>query len=404
MKFVTLPVAEAEGGIAVHSVSQGGAVVKKGSVIGAAEVAALAAAGIERIAVARLEAGRRRRGRGGRRAGPHRWPAPASGLMLRSPAAPISTPRWPGVLVVDRAGVDALNAVDEAVTLATLPAFRQVEAGELIATVKIIPFAVPGAVFAKARAAITGPLLRVAPYQLKRVGVISTVLPGLHPKVIDKTLRVTAARLEPMGAAILAERRVDHAEAAVCKALGEMVAEGAELVLVFGASAIADRRDVIPAALQAAGGAIVHFGMPVDPGNLLLVGALGAVPVLGAPGCARSPKENGFDWVLERLVAGLAVTRADIMGLGVGGLLMEIASRPQPRAVRAGSRSGWPGGAFRDRAAILRKPRHGVSPRWCWPPGARPAWAGRTSCWRTSAAGRWCATRWRRRWPRAPAW
>ena len=102
-------------------------------------------------------------------------------------------------------------------------------------------------------------------------------------------------------------------------------------ILVFGASAIADRRDVIPAALEAAGGRVEHLGMPVDPGNLLMIGAIGPVPVIGAPGCARSPKENGFDWVLMRLLAGLDVTREDVTGMGVGGLLMEIVSRPQPR-------------------------------------------------------------------------
>jgi molybdenum cofactor cytidylyltransferase len=89
---------------------------------------------------------------------------------------------------------------------------------------------------------------------------------------------------------------------------------------------------VIPAAIEQAGGRIEHFGMPVDPGNLLLIGSLGDKPVIGAPGCARSPTENGFDWVLYRLLAGLAVKRADITSLGVGGLLMEIVSRPQPRA------------------------------------------------------------------------
>jgi molybdenum cofactor cytidylyltransferase len=107
---------------------------------------------------------------------------------------------------------------------------------------------------------------------------------------------------------------------------------GAELVIVFGASAIADRRDVIPAAIAGIGGTIEHFGMPVDPGNLLLIGSARGVSVLGAPGCARSPVENGFDWVLMRLLAGLKVTRADLMGMGVGGLLMEIVTRPQPRA------------------------------------------------------------------------
>jgi molybdenum cofactor cytidylyltransferase len=107
--------------------------------------------------------------------------------------------------------------------------------------------------------------------------------------------------------------------------------EGAELVIVFGASAIADRRDVIPSAIAKIGGAIEHFGMPVDPGNLLLVGRARDRLVLGAPGCARSPKDNGFDWVLMRLLAGLPVTREDITGMGVGGLLMEIVTRPQPR-------------------------------------------------------------------------
>jgi molybdenum cofactor cytidylyltransferase len=107
--------------------------------------------------------------------------------------------------------------------------------------------------------------------------------------------------------------------------------EGAELAVVFGASAIADRRDVIPSAIEAVGGSIEHFGMPVDPGNLMLIGTARGQPVLGAPGCARSPKENGFDWVLMRLLAGLPVSRADITGMGVGGLLMEIVTRPQPR-------------------------------------------------------------------------
>jgi molybdenum cofactor cytidylyltransferase len=158
------------------------------------------------------------------------------------------------------------------------------------------------------------------------------MLPGLATKVIEKTLRVTEERLMPAGATIVAERRVPHEQGALAKAIEEVLGEGAELVLVFGASAIADRRDVIPAAVTAIGGRIEHFGMPVDPGNLLLVADARGRPLLGAPGCARSPKENGFDWVLMRLLAGLKVPREAITGMGVGGLLMEIVTRPQPRA------------------------------------------------------------------------
>lgn len=149
--------------------------------------------------------------------------------------------------------------------------------------------------------------------------------------MIDKTLRVTAERLAPAGARIIAERRVPHDEDTLAASIKELLGLGAELVIVFGASAIADRRDVIPAAIEQVGGTIEHFGMPVDPGNLLLIGRARGVPVLGAPGCARSPVENGFDWVLMRLLAGIPVSRADLTGMGVGGLLMEIVTRPQPR-------------------------------------------------------------------------
>src|SRR3954451_16131899 len=332
MKFGPVPVGEAEGGIAVHSIRKDGLVLKKGTLIGPAEVAGLQAAGIPEVVVARLEPGDVSEdvaaaeiaaavaGEGTR---------VARGFTGRANLFAETA----GVLVVDKPGIDRLSLIDEAVTFATLSAYKPVVAGEMIATVKIIPFAVAGAVRDAALSVTRDapPLIRVAPYRIRKVGVVSTLLPGLSAKVIEKTLRVTAERLAPAGAVIVAERRVPHEQSALTQALGEVLREGAELVLVFGASAIADRRDVIPSALEAIGGRIEHFGMPVDPGNLLLIGDANGRPVLGAPGCARSPKENGFDWVLMRLLAGLEVPREAITGLGVGGLLMEIITRPQPR-------------------------------------------------------------------------
>jgi len=214
-----------------------------------------------------------------------------------------------------------------------LPAFKPVIEGEMVATVKIIPFAVGREARDKAVAVARRPasMLRVAPYKIRKVGIVSTSLPGLADKVIDKTLKVTAERLSPAGASIIADKRVPHDRKILAAAIEEVLRMGAELVIVFGASAIADRRDVIPSAIEAIGGKVEHFGMPVDPGNLMLIGQAGGHPVLGAPGCARSPKENGFDWILMRLLAGLPVSRTDITGMGVGGLLMEIVTRPQPR-------------------------------------------------------------------------
>jgi molybdenum cofactor cytidylyltransferase len=332
MKFGHVPVREAEGGVAVHSIRKPGLVLKKGTVIGKPEIAALTEAGISEIVVARIEPGDVSEDTAAAEIA-----AAVQGEGVRVDRAFTGRANLfaqvPGVLVVDKDAVDRLNQVNESITFATLPAYKPVVAGEMIATVKIIPFAVTAAQRDAALAAARAhtPLIRVEPYCIRRVGVVSTLLPGLAPKVIDKTLRVTEERLAPAGARIVAERRVPHEQGALAKAIEEVLGEGAELVIVFGASAIADRRDVIPAAVEAVGGRIEHFGMPVDPGNLLLIGSARERPVLGAPGCARSPKENGFDWVLMRLLAGLPVSREAIMGMGVGGLLMEIVTRPQPR-------------------------------------------------------------------------
>jgi molybdenum cofactor cytidylyltransferase len=331
MKFGPASPADAIGGVTVHTLRQGSLVLKKGTMIGPAEVAALTKEGVKEIVVVRLDDGDVSEDQAAASIakavageGVHVDRAFTGRANLFAARA--------GVLVIDRAAVDRINAVDEAITFATLPAFKPVVEGEMIATVKLIPFGVEGRLCDAAVTAAGRDALRIAPYVIKRVGVVSTVLPGLSSKVIDKTLRVTAERLAPAGAAIIAERRVPHEEAALAVAVKELLALGAELVIVFGASAIADRRDVIPAAITAIGGAIEHFGMPVDPGNLLLIGNAAGVPVLGAPGCARSPVENGFDWVLMRLLAGIKVTRTELMGMGVGGLLMEIVTRPQPRA------------------------------------------------------------------------
>jgi molybdenum cofactor cytidylyltransferase len=330
MKFGPVAPGDALGATAVHSIRQGLMVLKKGTVIGPAEIAALNEAGIKHIVVAQLEPG------------DISEDVAAAEIAKKVAGAGIQVDRAftgranlfaeaAGVLVIDKDAVDRLNRVDESITFATLSAYKPVVAGEMIATVKIIPFAVAKSAVDTALAGIGEPLLRVAPYRVRKVGVVSTVLPGLAPKVIEKTLKITSERLAPAGAKIIAERRVPHDQAALAKALDEVLKAGAELVIVFGASAIADRRDVIPGALEAIGGHVEHFGMPVDPGNLMMIGDAADRPVIGAPGCARSPKENGFDWVLMRLLAGLPVPREDITGLGVGGLLMEIVTRPQPR-------------------------------------------------------------------------
>ena len=329
MRFGPVPLAEAIGATVVHAVQIGPVTLKKGEVVTQAHVELLAARDLREVVVVRLDAGDVDENEAARRLAAMLGGAELAVERAFTGRANLFT-RRNGVLTVDSARIDRLNGVDESLTIATLPAFRAVTAGEMVATVKIIPFAVPRPVLDEALALLEKPAVDLSPFRPLRVGIISTVLPGLKPSVVRKTVQHLANRLAPAAAPIVLDEALPHDAGALAPRLRH-AAGTCDLVVVFGASAITDRRDIIPAALVAAGGIIEQFGMPVDPGNLLLLGRIGDTTVIGAPGCARSPKENGFDWVLQRLLAGIPVTRADIQRLGVGGLLMEIVTRPQPR-------------------------------------------------------------------------
>ncbi len=329
MKFGAVPLDEAEGAILAHGVRIDGAALKKGDVVTAERRRMLAEAGLTSVIAARLEAGDVDENEAARTLAKR-----LAGERVRPEAAFTGRVNLfadtAGLAVIDAAAIDRINAIDEAVTVATLPEYRVVAKGDMVATVKIIPFAAPGEVVQAALAALRSQgAVSVAPFRPLRIGVISTLLPGLKPSVVAKTLKALETRLAPTGARIVAEETASHDVAALAGAL-ERAAPHADALVIFGASAITDRRDVIPAAIEAWGGRIERFGMPVDPGNLLLLAWRGETPVIGAPGCARSPKENGFDWVLSRIVAGVPTRDKDIRAMGVGGLLMEI-PRPQPR-------------------------------------------------------------------------
>ncbi|MFN4282734.1 MAG: NTP transferase domain-containing protein [Alphaproteobacteria bacterium] len=334
MIYGEVAIAAAAGARLVHRQRAGAKIFGKGHELTAEDVAALQAAGVTRVTVVRFEAGDIGEdeaadivAKAATGAGIDAGPAYTGRVNLHAATA--------GLVLLDAARVDALNRVDPAVTIATLAPFALVEAKQMVATVKIIPYAAPEtAVRACAEiASRSGPLIRVAPLRREAVGLIQTRLPDTKESVLDKTARVTAERLETLGSALKAERRCGHDTEEIAAAIGALKAEGCGMLLIVGASAISDARDVIPAGVEKAGGTVLHFGMPVDPGNLLLLarGSDGA-PILGLPGCARSPKLNGVDWVMQRLLAGIEVTPRDIQGMGVGGLLMEIPSRPLPRA------------------------------------------------------------------------
>ncbi len=336
MKFGPVPVAQALGKVLAHNIAgpDGARLLKKGRPLTAADVASLHAIGRESVYVAELAADDVPEDAAARRvaqavAGP--------GLKLSGPASGranlLATAL--GVLRVDVARLHQLNA-NEGLTLATLNAHSLVRPRQMAATVKVIPFAVPEAVVAAAEAVARegGPLLRVDALSPQPVGLILSGSPSIRERLLDDFAPLTE-RLSALGAQVAAPDFIpledEGGEAQLAEALLNQRAAGRRLIVLAGETAIMDRHDIVPRAVERAGGRVEAVGAPVDPGNLLMLGYLGEVPILGAPGCARSRKVNIIDWLLPRLLAGDGITRADIFALGHGGLLEDAPERPMPR-------------------------------------------------------------------------
>ncbi|MGG9999022.1 NTP transferase domain-containing protein [Pseudovibrio ascidiaceicola] len=329
MKFGSRSAAESAGCYLAHSIKHNGLSFSKGHQLSDADVNQLIAAGFAEVVVAQVEATDLHEDDAAALLASHACGAAVSASTPFTGRSNLYASQS-GVLQVDAEKVTEANLIDPAITFACLPPFTEVREGRMLATAKIIPLAVDQKLAQNAADRISE-AISVAAYTPKSVAVISTTLPHLKETVIAKSLRVLQERLDIAASRIAADVRVPHDEDALTNALGTAQVQDADLIVVFGASAVVDQGDVIPAALQAAGGKLIHFGMPVDPGNLLVLGELNGIPVIGAPGCARSPQENGFDWILQRLLANIRVSSRDIMSMGVGGLLKEIHSRPQPR-------------------------------------------------------------------------
>jgi molybdenum cofactor cytidylyltransferase len=331
MRFGPVPLSEAEGAILAHSVALSDGRLRKGCLLGPAEIAQLQATGRTEVIAARLDPSDLHEDAAALAIARALVPDPtAAGLELR----PVGTgrvnlhARTAGIVQVDAAKVDALNAVDPMLTLATVPRWQRLAAGEMAATVKVIAYGVAGASVARA-CEVGASALRLRPPLLSRVVLVET-----HTDPAARQLDPAAItnRLAALGAGLAAHHHAPHREADLAAALATITE--AQLILILTASATSDPGDVAPAAVRRAGGSIDRFGMPVDPGNLLFIGQLSGIPVIGLPGCARSPALNGADWVMERLICGVPVTAADIAGMGVGGLLKEIPTRGRLREAK----------------------------------------------------------------------
>ncbi|NOR61145.1 MAG: NTP transferase domain-containing protein [Rhodobacteraceae bacterium] len=326
MKFGAVPLAQAEGAILAHAVKAGGVALRKGQTLGKGDIDALKAAGRREVTVAILAGDDLAENQAAEMIGAAGL---AAGIIASKPHAGRVNllADHAGVLEVNATAVNAVNAIDPAITLATLPVFTRVSKGQLLATIKIIPYAVAARAAGVAAAKMSG-AFKLHGVAKTKVSLVMSTVDGFKPSLLDKGRRAVETRLARFGLGLTDCQIVPHNVAAMAQAISE---SKGDLLLLLGASATGDIADTAPEALRQAGGEVRRFGIPVDPGNLLFVGRHNGRNVLGLPGCARSLALNGADWVLERLICGIKVDEAMLAGMGVGGLLKEIPTRPQPR-------------------------------------------------------------------------
>ena len=331
MKFGPVPTDDAEGAILAHAAHLPDGRLRKGTRLAPAELERLRAAGIKEVIVARLEPGDIDEDAAADRLAAALMPP---GLRLSKAATGrvniYAVGR--GIVRFDREGLKQVNRIDEGITLACVQHNQLVEDGDMIATLKIIPYAIrEEVVMAVEQQADGAPVLGFHRLTPRPFALIQTRMEGMKPSLLTSTEKVTKQRLNQLGCALVDSRVVAHEADAVAKAIDAARQHGAEALLICGASAISDRRDIVPMAVEQAGGNVDRLGLPADPGNLLMSASLDGMPVIGMPGCARSPRLNGFDWVLQLVLAGLPLDDDEIADMAIGGLLMEIASRPLPR-------------------------------------------------------------------------
>jgi molybdenum cofactor cytidylyltransferase len=335
MKFGPVPLAQAAGKTLGHNIAglDGRRVLRKGKPLTPDDLSLLERLGRKSVYVAELAADDVSEDAAARRIAElvmgHslRLSGPASGRVNLLAAVP-------GVLRVDASQLMRINQF-EGVTLATLANHSAVRARQIVATVKIIPFALPQAVIHAVEALTTGrPLLNIDELRPQPVGLIFSGSFSIRDK-ITADFAPLRERVEALGSRMVSSDYVsledEAGEAMLAELLGRRRADGARLIILAGETAIMDRYDSAPRAVERAGGCVECIGAPVDPGNLLMLAYLDEMPILGVPGCARSRKINIVDWVLPRLLVGDRLTRADIVSLGHGGLLEDVPERPMPR-------------------------------------------------------------------------
>ena len=218
----------------------------------------------------------------------------------------------------------AINSITNDIGVSSLKAFSRVKKNQIVASIKAIPFGIKEKKLQNIINAAKN-CFKILPFQKKNIHLIQTTNQNISTKILKKTVEVTKDRLSSCGINQIVEKKCFHEKQSISLQLNKSINENADIILIFGISAICDINDVIPQAIKEINGKILRLGMPVEPGNLMLLAEIKFskknISIIGMPACARSKKENGVDWVLWRKLCDLKISSDDINHMGNGGLL-----------------------------------------------------------------------------------
>jgi molybdenum cofactor cytidylyltransferase len=337
MKFGPVPLSEARGKVLAHNISDetGRRVLRKGRAVDATVIDLLTGLGYERVYVAELEEGDVPEDEAASRiaqvvSGPGVEASSAHTGRVNLSAAVL------GIIRVDVARLEGLNEIS-GVTVATLPTHSVARPGQRVATVKVIPYALPRSAVERAECGSGetpggSGIVSLSAIVRTHVAVVLVGSPGVWRALEEGLGGAISRRFAGLDCPASTAECVPLDETALAGALRRAAAEdGTGMIVVGGETAIMDVNDLVPRGITLAGGWVEHLGLAMDPGHLLLLGYLGGVPVVGAPGCVRGSAPDGFDAVVPRLLAGETLTHADLERLGHGGLLSDPRARPDPR-------------------------------------------------------------------------
>ena len=312
------------GRVLTHDLGPG---LRKGLVLTPADLDAVRSAGVPEVHVVQLEAGDVHEDAAAQRlAAAVAGDGVAASDPVQSQVRLLATRR--GLVRVDRAAVEEMNGLP-AIAVFTLVDGQAVAEGEEVAGTKVTPVAIEGAVLERAEkiAADHRPVVRVAPFRPLLAAVVVTE--KLKPKARHAFTEAVTLKLGWYGARLAGVREVTRSGRPVRAAYEDAEAGGVELILFAGASSI-DPLDAAYSELVAAGGEVLHRGVPAHPGSMLWLGRLGAATVLGVASCAGFGRNTALDLVLPFVFADGGITPADLKALGYGGLIESGAGRRFP--------------------------------------------------------------------------